>query len=210
MALFGRRVRPPADLRGLFNEHERVLAMAEDGSAAVVATQYGLWLPGAGQRADGSAAVGSTQVPGSSVTGEVTGNPASGWQRYPAPGWHRIGWDQVVRATWGEDGLQVIEGVLDDAGLVTDLPTLTLRLAEPRNLPAVVKTRVEASIARWEQVRVPGGTGRIVARRRPGTDGLLWTARLDSGTPDSPAAREALAGYLDRATKLTPEQLFPA
>jgi hypothetical protein len=184
MALFG-RLRPPAGLRALFDEHERLLAMAEDGSAAVAATQFGLWLPVT--RDAGAAELGS-----------------------PAAGWRRIGWDQVVLATWTENGLHVIEGTRDEVGVVTDLPTVTLRLAEPRNLPAVVKTRVEASIARWEQVRVPGGTGRIVARRRPGQDGLVWTARLDSGTPDSEAARAALAGYLDRAAKLTSEQLFPA
>ncbi|HEX8304916.1 MAG TPA: hypothetical protein VF612_08555 [Jatrophihabitans sp.] len=189
MALFGRRLRTPAQLRSLFADNERVLAMAEDGPAAVAATQFGLWLPvGAASGAAGSA--------------EASGGSAAGWRR--------IGWDQVVKATWGEDGLRVIEGVLDDAGVVTDLPALTLRLAEPRNLPSVVKTRVEASIARWEQVRVPGGTGRIVARRRPGTDGLVWTARLDSGTPDSEPARAALAGYLEGMAKLTPEQLFPS
>jgi hypothetical protein len=184
MALFGRRLRLPAELRGLLAPDERVLAMAEDGPAAVAATQFGLWLP-----VDPEPVLGADSA---------------------VPGWRRIGWDQVVKATWDEDGLQVIEGVLDDRGLVTDLPTLTLRLAEPRTLPAVLKTRVEASIARWEQVRVPGGSGRIVARRRPGTDGLLWTARLDSGTPDSPAARAALADYLDRVARLTSEQPFPA
>jgi hypothetical protein len=189
MALFGRRLRIPAQLRSLLADGERVLAMAEDGPAAVAATQFGLWLPVGGSSGGGGPA-------------EASGGPASGWRR--------IGWDQVVKATWGEDGLRVIEGVLDGAGVVTDLPALTLRLAEPRNLPSVVKTRVEASIARWEQVRVPGGTGRIVARRRPGTDGLVWTARLDSGTPDSEAARAALAGYLERVATLTPEQLFPS
>lgn len=178
MALFGRRLRPPAGLRGLLAADERLLAMAEDGPAAVAATQFGLWLPV---------------------------EPAES-----TPGWRRIGWEHVVKATWGEDGLQVIEGVLDDAGVVTDLPTLTLRLAEPRNLPAVIKTRVEASIARWEQVRVPGGTGRVVARRRTGRDGLLWTARLDSGTPDSAQARAALTAYLEQVAKQSPEQLFPA
>lgn len=174
MALFSRRLRPPPGLRVLLAPDERLLAIADDGPAAVAASQFGLWLPVAAQ-----------------------------------PGWRQIGWHQVVKATWAEAGLQVIEGALD-AGLVTDLPAVTLRLAEPRNLPAVVKTRVEASIARWEQVRVPGGTARIVARRRPGADGLLWTARLDTGTPDSTAAREALAGYLQQVAKLTPEQLFPA
>jgi hypothetical protein len=189
MALFGRRLRPPAELRSLFTGNERLLAMAEDGPAAVAATQFGLWLP-VRPESDHPAGLG-----------------ASG---DGAPGWRRIGWDQVVKATWGEVGLQVIEGVLDEGGVVTDLPMLTLRLAEPRNLPAVVKTRVEASIARWEQVRVPGGTGRIVARRRPGTDGLVWTARLDSGTPNSAEARAALAGHLDRVATLAPEQNLPA
>jgi hypothetical protein len=179
MALFGRRVRPPAALRDLLAPDERVLAMADDGPAAVAATQLGLWLP----------------VGGESVA--ASGEPA---------GWRRIGWDEVVKATWGEDGLQVVEGELDGSGVVTDRPVRTLRLAEPRTLPAVVKTRVEASIARWEQVRVPGGTARIVARRRAGADGLVWTARLDTGTPDSAAARAALAGYLDRAAALTSEQ----
>ena len=183
MALFGKRLRLPAELRALFGEHERILAMAEDGPATVAATQFGLWLP---TRRDADVEGGGS------------------------PGWRRIGWDQVVKATWGEDGLQVTEGVLDDAGVVTDLPPLTVRLAEPRNLPAVVRTRVEASIARWEQVRVPGGTGRVVARRRPGQDGLVWTARLDSGTPDSAPARAALAGYLERAATHAPERSFPA
>ena len=192
--MLGRRARPPAGLRGLLAPDERVLAMAEDGPAAVAATQFGLWLPVAGGPAGpGSASAGSSES-------ELAGSGGSAAE--PA-GWRRIGWDQVVKASWDEDGLQVIEGELDAGGVVTDRPARTLRLAEPRNLPAVVKTRVEASIARWEQVRVPGGTARIVARRRPGTDGLVWTARLDTGTPDSDAARAALLGYLDRVARLS-------
>lgn len=95
MALFGRRLRPPAGLRALLAPDERLLAMAEDGPAAVAASQFGLWLP----------------------AGSDPGLAAGG-----APGWRRIGWEQVVKATWGEDGLQVIEGVLDDSGVVTDRP----------------------------------------------------------------------------------------
>lgn len=192
MALFGRRLRPPAGLRSLLAPDERLLAIAEDGPAAVAATQFGLWLPVAG--------------------GAVPAEPAGGTVESAngAPRWRRIGWEHVVKATWDEDGLQVIEGVLDDGGIVTDRPAVTLRLAEPRNLPSVIKTRVEASIARWEQVRVPGGTGRLVARRRTGMDGLLWTARLDTGTPDSEAARAALLGYLDRVARQTSDQPFPS
>ena len=168
--LFG-RTKPPAELRRRLDGGERLLAMAEDGLASIVASQLGLWLP---------------------------------TEDFEA-GWRRIGWDDIVRATWSEAGLEIIEG-LDEAGLVLDLPPLRYRLAEPRNLPAVVRRRVEHSIARWEQVRVPGGTGRVVARRRPGQDGLRWTARLDAGTPDSTAAREVLIGYLARVRALPPEE----
>ena len=121
--------------------------------------------------------------------------------------WRRIDWDAVVKATWTEAGLQVIEGTLDEQGIVTDLPPVLLAPAEPRNLPTVVRARVEGSIGRWEQVQVPGGTGRIVGRRRPGVDGLRWTARLDSGTPDTPAARAVLVDYLARIAALPAEAL---
>jgi hypothetical protein len=109
--------------------------------------------------------------------------------------WRRVGWQDVVKAIWTGDSLQLIEGTVD-SGLITDLPSRTVAMIEPRNLPAVVRMRVEASIARWEQVQVPGGTARLVARRVPGLDGLTWTARLDTGTPDSEAARATLRGYL--------------
>ncbi|MEO6700136.1 MAG: hypothetical protein ABI140_13840 [Jatrophihabitantaceae bacterium] len=121
--------------------------------------------------------------------------------------WRRIDWDLVVKATWTDAGLELIEGVLDEQSIVTDLPALRLRPAEPRNLPIVVRARVERSIGRWEQVQVPGGTGRIVGRRKPGVDGIRWTARLDSATPDTPQARVVLAGYLARIAELPPEAL---
>jgi hypothetical protein len=116
------------------------------------------------------------------------------------PTWRRIGWDRVVKASWTNEGLHLIEGRLDEAGLVIDEPVVIVRLTEPQNLPTVVRTRVETSIARTDQVRVPGGTGRIVARRVPGQDGLMWTARMDSGTPDTTAARAVLQNYLTRAS----------
>jgi len=113
-------------------------------------------------------------------------------------GWRHVSWSTVVKATWDAAGLEVVEGTADEHGVVTDRPPVRYRLTEPRNLPVVVRQRVERSIARQEQVRVPGGTARVIARRRPGVDGLHWTARLDSGTPDTPDVRQALAGYLDR------------
>lgn len=132
------------------------------------------------------------------------------WLPESSQGWRRIDWDAVVKATWTETGLAVIEGTVDADGIVTDLPVIRVRPAEPRNLPTVVRVRVERSIGRWEQVQVPGGTGRIVGRRRPGVDGLCWTARLDTGTPDTPAARSVLVGYLARIAALPPEALMEA
>jgi hypothetical protein len=115
-------------------------------------------------------------------------------------GWRRIGWNDIVKASWTDGGLNVVEGKLDSDGIVNDRDPVRVMLTEPRTVPAVVRTRVEASIARSEQVNVPGGTGRIVARRVPGVDGVTWTARLDSGTADTQPARAALIGYLARVT----------
>lgn len=164
--VFGRPKVPPP-LRSQFDREERLLGLADDGAAAVAATNLGLWLP----------------------------LPDEG-------GWRRVGWQDVVKATWTEAGLEVIEGVADTDGVVSDQPPVRYRLQEPRNLPVVVRKRVELSIGRWEQVRVPGGTGRIVGRREPGVNGVQWTARLDSGTPDSPEARAVLVDYLERVRAL--------
>jgi hypothetical protein len=112
--------------------------------------------------------------------------------------WRRIGWDRIVRATWGEEGLSVVEGISDDRGIITDLPAVVALLTEPRDLPAVVRTRVQSSISRSEQVQLPAGTALIVARRVPGEDGLVWTGRLDAGTPDNPIVRLSLAQLLEQ------------
>jgi hypothetical protein len=141
----------------------------------------------------------------------IAATPAGLWiptgAESDGPGWRRVYWDLVVKATWTDTGLQLMEGEVDEEGIVTDRPALLLRPAEPRNLPPVVRTRVERSIARWEQVRVPGGTGRVIGRRRAGEDGLRWTARLDSATPDTAEGRAVLVAYLAQIAVMTPEQL---
>jgi len=182
--VFG-RPKVPAALRALFDKEERLLALADDDATAVAATQRGLWLP----------QTEVAQVAQADPVGPAT-TPGSG------PGWRRVEWHRVVKATWTEAGLEVTEGVPDPDGVVADQPPLRYRLTEPRNLPQVVRQRVERSIGRWEQVKVPGGTGRIVGRREPGVDGITWTARIDSGTPDSPEARAVLRGYLERVRAL--------
>lgn len=111
--------------------------------------------------------------------------------------WHFVRWSDLVKATWSASGLALLEGITDDSGLVTDLPPVVYALTTPRNLPSVTRTRVEASIARTEQVVVPGGVARLVARRIAGVDGIHWTGRLDSGTPDTPEARASLISKIE-------------
>lgn len=111
--------------------------------------------------------------------------------------WHFVRWSDVVKATWSSSGLTVVEGITGDEGVVIDLPPVVHALTTPRNLPSVTRTRVEASIARAEQVVVPGGVARLVARRVPGVDGIHWTGRLDSGTPDTPEARASLISKIE-------------
>ncbi len=113
-------------------------------------------------------------------------------------GWRLLRWDRVVKATWQDDAVELVEGDLGADGIVTDLEPVHFRLTTPRNLPQVVRTRVETSIARTEQVSVPGGTARLVARRVPGIDGVTWTARLDTGTAATEAAVLVLREQLQR------------
>lgn len=128
------------------------------------------------------------------------------WLPLADGGWRRVGWHQIVKATWTDAGLEVVEGAVDPDGVVSDQAPVRYRLEEPRNLPLVVRQRVERSIGRWEQVRVPGGTGRIVGRREPGVNGISWTARVDSGTPESDEARAVLVRYLERVRALPSDE----
>jgi hypothetical protein len=155
---------------------------------------------------------GNERVVGAAATTDsfVVATQLGLWLPEPAgEGWRRIGWDRIVKATWQDGRLEVVEGDLGADGVVIDRPAVSVALVEPGNLPSVVRARVEGSIARSEQVSVPGGTGRVVARRVPGVDGLSWTARLDSGTPDSPAAHEALADYRRQAVESATAASFP-
>jgi hypothetical protein len=181
--LLSRWVRPPAEFRRLLVGADRVLAIADTGrdpgSPVVIATQYALWLP-------------------------LGGGPDSGFQ---GAGWRRVGWNEIVKATWADGVLEVIDGELDPEGLVIDHPPEAVTLVEPRNLPSVVRTRVESSIARSELVNLPGGPARIIARRVPGVDGVTWTARMDSGTLATETDRLALVAYLARVEEAASQQL---
>ena len=122
---------------------------------------------------------------------------------WPDPHPRLIPWHLVVKASWSERGLTVIEATIDDEDLLlVERPPLVARLNDPQvqagRLPPVVKQRVEASVARTHEVPVTGGSALVVGRRVPGEDGLSWWARLSPGTIDTGPVRAQLAEVIGR------------
>ncbi|MFC4150435.1 hypothetical protein ACFO0M_29630 [Micromonospora mangrovi] len=112
---------------------------------------------------------------------------------------HRLGWHDLLKAVWSGRELTVTpaERVAerDDYLVVADCPAETYLLLDPGELPHQVRARVTRSVAYTAHHAVPGGGGRIAARRVPGVDGLTWTVRYDPGTPTDD---EAVTAETDR------------
>ncbi|MEU6074662.1 hypothetical protein [Micromonospora sp. NPDC047074] len=105
----------------------------------------------------------------------------------------RLGWHDILKAVWSGRELTVTpaERIAERDGylLVADHPAESHLLLDPGELPHQVRERVTRSVAYTQHHPVPGGAGRVAARRVPGVDGLTWTVRLDPGTPtDDPEA----------------------
>jgi hypothetical protein len=107
-----------------------------------------------------------------------------------------IAWQHVSKATWRERTMTVTEAEVVDDLLLVDRPPVSVELAVPRDLPPVVRKRVEANVVRSELLTIVGGTARFVARRVPGRDGVVWWARLEHGTPDTEQVRAAVSARL--------------
>jgi hypothetical protein len=153
--VFGRR-KLPGSLRPKLDSGERLLAWArtaDDPGQAVVVTTFGLWLPG---------------------------RP-------------RLGWHEIHKATWAGSRLTVIPAVpvgepvpMDGAGsyaVMSDGEPVSVALAEPGDVPPEVRTRVTRSVAFTAHHPLSLGGVRVVARRVPGVNGLVWHVRYDEGTP---------------------------
>lgn len=117
----------------------------------------------------------------------------------------RIGWHDVLKAVWSGRELTVTpaDRVTERAGylVVADRPAETYLLLDPGDLPHEVRARVTRSVAYTAHHAVPGGAGRIAARRVPGVDGLTWTVRYDPGTPTDDEAVAAETGRLVAAAR---------
>jgi hypothetical protein len=159
---------------------DRVVAWGTTGEGeAAVASSRALWLPL--KRAN-------------AVAGPTPESAADA----PGPRWQRLGWAEIHKAAWAEGVLVITPGVEVEPGVVVDGPIRRVRLADPRDLPAEVRTRVTRSVAYTSQHRLrAGGTVRVVARRVPGQNGLTWQLRFDDGADRAdPGLRAEAEGVL--------------
>jgi hypothetical protein len=129
--------------------------------------------------------------------GVVLASPSGLW--WPdAEGLRLIGWQHISKAVWREGRLSVVAADVVDDLLLVDRDPVVVEVRAPRDLPPVVRKRVEANVVHSQVHPVPGGAARLVARRVPGQDGLRWWARLEPGTADLPEVRTALAAWIDQ------------
>ncbi|WP_406041976.1 hypothetical protein OG799_00605 [Micromonospora sp. NBC_00898] len=124
---------------------------------------------------------------------------------------HRLGWHDILKAVWSGRELTVTpaERVAERDGylVVADCPAETYLLLDPGELPHQVRARVTRSVAYTGHHEVPGGAGRIAARRVAGVDGLTWTVRYDPGTP---TGAEEVAAETDRLVAAARAATVPA
>jgi hypothetical protein len=113
-----------------------------------------------------------------------------------AEGTRRIPWQRVDKVVWRDGVLTVTEADVVDDTLLVDRPPVAAALSTPRDLPPVVRKRVESNIIKSELLSVAGGAVRFVGRREPGRDGLTWWARIEPGTPDTERLRAAIRARL--------------
>lgn len=103
----------------------------------------------------------------------------------------RLDWHQIATATWREGVLRVVEGRAEPGRRP---PMHTWLLERPGLLPDAVRDRVTASIVVNQHVRLVGRSGvRILGRRAPGTDELVWTLRFDPDLDPADPQLRALA-----------------
>lgn len=128
--------------------------------------------------------------------GVVLASPRGLWWPTSDGGLRLIGWQYITKATWQDGALRVIEADVVEDLLLVDRPPVALALEVPRDLPPVVRKRIESNVVRSELLTIGGGGARFVARRIPGQDGLQWWARLEPGTPDSEPVLAAVSARL--------------
>jgi hypothetical protein len=210
------RNRAPASVRARLEVDERVLAWGTVAGSVRDRVAPQVADPGAGSvaepAADEAAESAADQVaeptpgqvadPGAKKTTTADGarhvvatNLGLWWPDEPP---RRIPWHLIVRATWSERGLTVIEADIVDDLLLVDRPPRVAPLETEGKIPPQVRKRVEGSISTTHEVRLDDGPALVIARRVTGQDGQLWLARLGARTPDTERAREQLRVLINR------------
>jgi hypothetical protein len=114
-------------------------------------------------------------------------------------------WYRIVRATWRNGVLALVETVEREPGVMVESPPRPYRLAEPRRLPHTVRQRVENSIGYSARHQLdPSGAVYVVGRRVAGRDGLTWY-KVFSGDadPDDALVRAQAEEFLGQARAAT-------
>ena len=127
----------------------------------------------------------------------VVATPRGLWWPGESGAYRLIGWQYVSKAGWHDGVFSVVEGDVVE-GVIIDRPAVAVSLAVPRDLPPVVRKRVEANLVANELVSVHGGAVRFVRRRIPGAGRREWWARLEPGTPAAPDVLGAVRARLAR------------
>ncbi|MET9337407.1 MULTISPECIES: hypothetical protein [unclassified Nonomuraea] len=98
------------------------------------------------------------------------------------PDGERVPWEQVERAAWDDEGLNLT---------TSDGRRLSAPVTEPNRLPEAVRERVNSTIVVNKYVPLPSRGGvRLVARRAPGSNDFTWKLHFDEGLdPDDPGLR---------------------
>jgi len=111
-----------------------------------------------------------------------------------APGceWVRVGWEEVGSATWDPD-----ECMLTLRGLLPTAPRRTvLHLPDGAGLADLAREQVAwSALVRTEIDLGKHGTARVIGRRQPGTDELVWLVGLP-GQTDTPEVQAVLQAAL--------------
>ncbi|MDS1271225.1 hypothetical protein RIF23_13055 [Lipingzhangella sp. LS1_29] len=107
--------------------------------------------------------------------------------RLHLPQGRSVPWEMIDWANWTEDGLSFLE---------VGSGTQHVTVREPGRVPEVVQERVTATITVNQHVPLTGdGRGvRLVARRSPATDEIVWHARFDEGLDSQDAEINHRAG----------------
>lgn len=106
----------------------------------------------------------------------------------------RLDWSSITHAQWYDEESALAVTWVDETGA---LQLRSFGVEEAGLLPETVHERVTATILLSRHLRVAGSRGvRVVARRQPGTDDLLWQVLpdpdIDATAPDVRAQVDAV------------------